>query len=375
MPKPIAGQDPSVALRTIYQSAVDHQRGTIFVGDSQVSHRSALGRLFKANPVRHKQSIDQFKLLLQQAHPGEAKAIDQLLTASYAKGRLTTGAVKRAYAFLNEPAQHKFRIDYPQAALTDAQKLDFEDRKALAVLQDPKTIRTVCDYAQRLADRMESSEAFTDLHAELFLESHQDGAKEYPVFVGAKDIPRTKAGLISYLRETAAGSHSDKQVLLLSMMWGLPKQVAEAEKLEEVRLIDRLYAQKVKAGKQHEATHDAGAVTKPGTFGNTELPSPLMDRLMPHQKEREAVRVLPEPNPRIAKFLAQGKPYISGYSGMANCGSTVFPLLGDDMRSPEAKRYGEALAAFIVGSGEHSYPEVYKSLNLSLRHLQLGRDF
>lgn len=190
MPKPIAGQDPSTALRTIYQSAVDHQRGTIFVGDSQVSHRSALGRLFKANPVRHKQSIDQFKLLLQQAHPGQAKAIDQLLTDSYAKGRLTTGAVKRAYAFLNEPAQHKFRIDYPQAALTDAQKLDFEDRKALAVLQDPKTIRTVCDYAQRLADRMESSEAFTDLHAELFWSP----IRTVPRSIRSSLAPRTSPG-------------------------------------------------------------------------------------------------------------------------------------------------------------------------------------
>ena len=43
------------------------------------------------------------------------------------------------------------------------------------------------------------------------------------------------------------------------------------------------------------------------------------------------------------------------------------------MNSEDGRQYAEALGAFIVGSGEHSYPEVYKSLNLSLRYVQLAQ--
>jgi len=58
---------------------------------------------------------------------------------------------------------------------------------------------------------------------------------------------------------------------------------------------------------------------------------------------------------------------------MTNSGTTLFPLLGISMNSEDGRRYAEALGAFIVGSGEHSYPEVYKSLNLSLRYVQLAQ--
>jgi hypothetical protein len=58
---------------------------------------------------------------------------------------------------------------------------------------------------------------------------------------------------------------------------------------------------------------------------------------------------------------------------MTNSGTTLFPLLGISMNSEEGRQYAEALVAFVVGSGEHSYPEVYKSLNLSLRYVQLAQ--
>jgi len=445
-----------------------------------------MSRLFRPNPTTHRASIENFKTLLKQTYPGSADKVETALAATEARGRLTSGAVLRAYKQLHEA--HKFKINYPETATTTDAKLQFEDHHALAVLQDEKSRAVVCDFANRLADHIERSEAFGDEQAKLFLHLHLGRKANYPVHLGAENIPSTKAGIVEFLRATAAGAGEDKHVLLLSMMWSLPNMVGQIEKQPEAGLISRLYKTKVAEGKQHvdvrsrliersryldshanaladnlekkplpdvsvaKLTGDLyqntsphmkrpqdlqlpgttadliaflrtpasadntdhmllkssillnaidegdaskkieslqkrliknktdgqfdrimGAVTRPGTFGNTEIPSTLMDRFAPHQKEREAVVVNPHPNARVQKFLDEGKPYISGSSGMTNSGTTLFPLLGISLNSEEGRQYAEALVAFIVGSGEHSYPEVYKSLNLSLRYVQLAQ--
>lgn len=473
-------------LRTILDTAGQAGQGTVFVGDSAVSRRGAMSRLFKPNPTTHQASIENFKALLKQTYPGSAAKVDAALETTVARGRLTSGAVLRAYRQLHE--DHKFKIDYPETATTTDEKLQFEDHRALSVLQNDKSRAVVCDFANRLADHIESSKAFGDDHAKEFLRDHLRRKANYPVHLGAENIPGTKAGIVEFLRNTAADASEDRHVLLLSMMWSLPNKVGQTEELPEAGLISRLYNSKVSEGKQHvdvrsrliersrkldlyantladtlearalpdlEASQltgnsyqktsqhmkrpqdlqlpattadliaflrtpasadntdhmllkssiilnaidkgDAskqieslqnrlirnqrdgqfdrimGAVTKPGTFGNTEIPSTLMDRFAPHQKEREAVVVNSHPNARVQKFLDEGKPYISGSSGMTNSGTTLFPLLGISMNSEEGRQYAEALGAFIVGSGEHSYPEVYKSLNLSLRYVQLAQ--
>jgi hypothetical protein len=400
-------------------------------------------------------------------------------------------------------AEQKFRVQYPADAGTTEQKLDFEDHRALSTLTDPEVIRTVCDFAYKLADHIENSASFNDAHAEKFLNEHLGRKDYFPVHAGAHQIPKNKQGLLNYLRQTAGNNRPDKQVHLLSLLWSLPKAVGVAESRPEVQLLDRLYAVKVKEGKQHLETRTAltkglqslneyaaglarvfenslgvpknletvkkylenafnneashfrdresinlprtpaevlnflrqeasstrpdhsllltsfcknyaeaaakkgvsghkdglpalnnlhavlreivpadswaaaehsvtNAVTKRDTFGNTEISTNLMNGFLPHQKEREAVTVMQQPNARIQKFLGEGYPYISGFSGMTNAGTCIFPLIGESMNSEDGRRYSEALAAFIVGSGEHSYPETYKSLNLSLRYLQLG---
>jgi len=486
MPTPLSGNNPASHLKAIVESARQHGSGTLLVGNQQVAHRSMWGRLFKQSPVTHQQSIDHFKQILKQTYPRASDKIDALLSASERKGRLTTGAVQRAYEQLH--IGHKFQISYPDHAKTRHERMQFEDQRALQMLQDPQIIQTVCDCALKLADHIQKSPQFTDQNAASFLNEHINRQPLYPVHPEARSIPPTKQGLLEFLRSTAQGTEPDRQALLLSMMWMLPKRVAEAQGHRAAAVVDSLYATKVAAGKQHtdfrqvllgglsalnksgaeladklraddnfmdqdavelgrrlqaslgqtlgpgqipankdellgmlhapssaadlhqSATKAAlvmdllpkdspelaklgpfnmtvlsnldnpaalnqvmGAVTRPGTFGNTEIASKLMDRFAPHQKESEAVQVKPHPNERVRKFLDAGQPYVSGSSGMANCGSTLFALLDIDMASPEGKRYGEALAAFIVGAGEHSYPEAYKSLNLSLRHLQLGQ--
>lgn len=376
MPRSISGQDAATRLQTIVQSANDHGKGTLYVGREEVAHRTTLGRLFKRNPTQNRDSIQKFKEILKANYGEHSDKIDSLLQGATTKGRLTAGTVKRVTEQLKEHValgQYKYVFQYPPKAKSIDQKLRHEDEHALQVLSDSATRDTVCAYALKLADRIEQVPNFEDLHAEMFLEEHLSGHAEYPVAFTDEQIPKTKAGLLAHLRDTAASQDPERHVLLLSMMWRLANFVAAQAKLDQAYLINDIYADKVKAGKHHVKTGAEDAVTQPGTFGNTEIPSTLMDRFRPHQKEREAVHVVKRPNDRVAKFLKAGNPYISGASGMANAGSSIFPLLNIDMRSSEAKRYGEALSAFIVGAGEHSYPEVYKSLNLSLKYVQLAR--
>lgn len=486
MPAPLNAKSAEQNLRTVLNTARGEGQGTVFVGENSVSRRGAWSRLFGFNPTTHQASIANFKALLQRTYPNSTGKIETVLAASVTKGRLTSGAVIRAYKQLHDT--HKFRIEYPENVKTENAKLEFEDHHALAVLQDDKTRTVVCDFANQLADHIEQSQTFTDDTAAFFLEAHLKRQSNYPVHIGAENIPKTKAGIVAFLRTTAASTDDDRHVLLLSMMWALPNLVGQAEKLPEADLISRLYKSKVVEGKQHvdkravfikltdelnstaqelagyltanpladeqvssllqlsspdpshlkqpgelprPSTHSElinflrapasaddtdsmllkasislqfledgdtkttriqslqsrlianqtnqrfdrimGAVTRPDTFGNTEIASTLMNRLAPHQKEREAVFVNSRPNARVHKFLKEGNPYISGFSGMANSGTTLFPLLGINMNSEDGRLYAEALGAFIVGSGEHSYPEVYKSLNLSLRYVQLAQ--
>lgn len=485
MPAPLNAKSAEQNLRTVLNTARGEGQGTVFVGENSVSRRGAWSRLFGLNPTTHQASIANFKALLQRTYPNSTGKIDAVLAASVTRGRLTSGAVIRAYKQLHD--EHKFRIEYPGTATTNNAKLEFEDHRALAVLQDDKTRTVVCDFANQLADHIEQSQTFTDDTAAFFLAAHLKRQSNYPVHIGAENIPKTKAGIVAFLRTTAASTDDDRHVLLLSMMWTLPNLVGQAEKLPEADLISRLYKSKVVEGKQHvdkravfikltdeldstaqklagnltaqpltdeqvsvllersrpapshlkqpgalprPSTHSElisflrapasaddtdsmllkssislqflkdgdtktriqslqsrliknrtdhrfdrimGSVTRPDTFGNTEIVSTLMNRIAPHQKEREAVAVNRSRNARVEKFLAEGNPYISGFSGMTNSGTTLFPLLGINMNSEDGRQYAEALGAFIVGSGEHSYPEVYKSLNLSLRYVQLAQ--
>lgn len=281
MPITLNGSTPEANLRTIVERAREHQSGTLYVGGDQVSHRTALGRVFKSAPLNPRTSIDNFKNLLAQTYPGLQPHIEALLAGDYQKGRLTTGTVDRVFRQLEtavaqsanqaggqdaprpvadvlpQPSvqstidAHKYRIAYHDGVQGRADRLRFEDQRALEVLQDPQTMQTVSDCALKLADHIEQSAAFTDAHARAFLKAHLQRGSLYPVHPEARTIPRNKAGLVEFLRTTANGNAPDRQVLLLSMMWMLPKKVGEAEGLREVKTIDRLYATKVYEGKQH----------------------------------------------------------------------------------------------------------------------------
>ena len=58
-------------------------------------------------------------------------------------------------------------------------------------------------------------------------------------------------------------------------------------------------------------------------------------------------------------------PYVSGVSGMANATCKVLAMLDlDPLTDGAGRNFCEAMSAFIVGSGMHTYSEVYKAFNL-----------
>jgi hypothetical protein len=73
-------------------------------------------------------------------------------------------------------------------------------------------------------------------------------------------------------------------------------------------------------------------------------------------------------NTDVKKYLNKNIPYVAGSSGMANAASTIFDLLDIDILSEQSHSFMESMSAFIVGSGMHSYKEVYDSFNTTLKH-------
>jgi hypothetical protein len=56
---------------------------------------------------------------------------------------------------------------------------------------------------------------------------------------------------------------------------------------------------------------------------------------------------------------------------MANHTRSLLDTQGFDLQEQKiAKPFCRAMAAFIVGSGMHSYPEVYDSFNLTQKYLK-----
>lgn len=183
---------------------------------------------------------------------------------------------------------------------------------------------------------------------------------------------RTKNGLVAYLRNVAESENADRQVELLSALVWLPKLICQRSNNHRCKefsgKLDTVYEVYVKPSKQHDdlpkSTPDR--LTRKNTFGNTRITSSLMNNVFPHQKEREAVQLRPNHDAKLSRFLNDGAPYISGYSGMTNLGSKLFLLVDQKPDSDQGKKYIQALTSFIVGAGEHSFPETYQSLNYSL---------
>ena len=106
-------------------------------------------------------------------------------------------------------------------------------------------------------------------------------------------------------------------------------------------------------------------------FGNSGIiTTPIFNKFHPYLKCIAYIKMDQNTDEKaVNKYVKNKLPYISGASGMANAASSIFQLLQLDIHSEDSRKYMESICAFIVGSGMHSYTEVYKSMNLSMKYV------
>ena len=106
-------------------------------------------------------------------------------------------------------------------------------------------------------------------------------------------------------------------------------------------------------------------------FGNSGIiTTPIFNKFHPYLKCIAYIKMDQNTDEKaVNKYVKNKLPYISGASGMANAASSIFQLLELDIHSENSRKYMESICAFIVGSGMHSYTEVYKSMNLSMKYV------
>jgi hypothetical protein len=257
----------------------------------------------------------------------------------------------------SEYLANKFRFEYSSEARSVREKLVEEDRYALAVLESEETAATVKSIGGKLADRLE--QMIPPDSRQLFFNSYtstlKESMKDYPIPIAR---PESFDALLGMLR-----THDD-HVVLLSMIWPIFKH---REAGERSGMIDELYFDRLARTKP--PFYDASKRQPPesASFGNSKtIQSNLFsaDRFVPFVRDIDFRLVDPDSdNPIVRKMLKEDRPYVSGLSGMANLTCKVLDFLDIAPLSSEGKKFCEAMGAFIVGSGGHSYYEVYKAFN------------
>ena len=101
----------------------------------------------------------------------------------------------------------------------------------------------------------------------------------------------------------------------------------------------------------------------------------LFNNIIPHLHDIDYVRLNSKDQKIYNKYTDNSIPYIAGSSGMANSATALFKLLDINMNSEQGKQLVEMFCAFIVGSGMHSYHEVYTSFNKTLKYLDYHQIF
>lgn len=188
-----------------------------------------------------------------------------------------------------------------------------------------------------------------------------------------KDLP----DLLSFFEKHTAEDNDDKNghVKLLSVLWCLPKHLPSSEQVQKERTErDAIYRNIMEPTKDYIKI--SPTPPKPSRqFGNTGKiqDDAFSDRdFSPFSRSNEYISVNNKSSSyQVRNYIKKQKPYVSGLSGMMNMTTALLDTLKmHPLEKETGKPFCEAMAAFIVGSGMHSYPEVYKALNLHLKLLK-----
>ncbi|WP_342220957.1 hypothetical protein [Candidatus Fukatsuia endosymbiont of Tuberolachnus salignus] len=138
--------------------------------------------------------------------------------------------------------------------------------------------------------------------------------------------------------------------------------------------INNIYSKKIRPTKDYIDVHiDVKINELSSRFGNSKtICSNIFSdqKFHPYYRDVDYRKInINSTNKKVRKFIERKIPYIAGNSGMANMTCKVLSKLHIPPYSEEGRSFCEAMSAFIVGSGMHSYYEVYKSFNLYAKEI------
>jgi len=263
-------------------------------------------------------------------------------------------------AYLND----KFRFTYSAQHLSINEKLREEDLFALKVLESPWSKSAVLSISKQLADYLEVSIAPKKRQYTLSLFKNFLHRKKGIYPFSTYEMNDFKS-LLSFFR------HNNSHTAVLSLLW--PIFCNGILSSTGTQNIDYLYKTKIFNTKLYDVIATRYDPRDQHRFGNSQsLTSPLFseENFYPFNRSINYITKKPDAqNKTINRMQEQGIPYISGLSGMANMTCKILHALDIHPFSDLGKNFCEAMSAFIVGTGMHSYYEVYKSFNLYARDL------
>jgi hypothetical protein len=172
-------------------------------------------------------------------------------------------------------------------------------------------------------------------------------------------------------------------ILILSVFWivflkldleSLNKHFLFRKKVEKIKKINAIYEELIKS-KDYKDDMEKLAESRKNynlnlnRFGNTDFVSfnNIRNKFEPFANAIDYIKInKSSKNSEVQGFISKKIPYISGYSGIANMTCQTITIMGLYTKTDVIIMLIESMSAFIVGTGMHSYEEVYTSFNLFL---------
>ena len=318
--------------------------------------------------------LDNSSIFIVPLYPIEVEVINTLkdrlmINASgVILGTLTEAAITTTYQQLKEKryAGNKLHFKYSSEKLTLKEKMLEEDHYAQFILSSESHNGVVIKFAAKLASYLAKPNTIfsgADFDNFFFSQAIIDLRAFYPIHKLASSLT-TKDELINFLNTT-----TDTLALLWIIRY-LPKRLAVKNNPPLSMCIDYIYKNRIQANRDHFVDNEKGTI-KNETFGNSRMVSSDSFNhkdFFPFARAIDYIEINPKTTKaKVRKYIDGQIPYISGPSGMANSGSTIFKLLEEDISAADSRSLIESMAAFIVGSGMHSYKEVYGAFNLTIK--------
>ncbi|MGB7979001.1 MAG: hypothetical protein WCF19_07590 [Chlamydiales bacterium] len=262
---------------------------------------------------------------------------------------------------------HKFKFLYSRDGLSVEDKLTEQDRHALLILNEKSIQDNVHECSNKLSNYLKKHVGV--LKRKSFIITINNLLKTYS---NSKDYPIPKIKFKSFNDLLTFFKSDSHYIVKLSIIW-LTFAASNGDQTD--RDINNIYEQRIKPQKDYidrfadKMTAIANAeLDVPPRFGNTAAIQDCdlfsRDRFIHFIRSIDYISINPQTkNVKLKKYLDGLKPYISGASGMANSFCKVLNHLHIHPYSSEGGPLCHAMAAFIVGSGMHSYEEVFYSFN------------